>query len=86
MTRSKVKLAGTASVSWHFPDTSPWHCQVDVERTGCAAGEAMTQTSDLDTRHLTPDPEGTGAQQAMVDGSQQVTADSEEVEHESVHG
>ena len=37
------------------------HCQVDVERTGSAADEAMTQTSDLDTRHLTPDPEGLGA-------------------------
>ena len=46
------------------------HCRVDVERTGFAANEAMTQTSDSDTRHLTPDPEGTGAQQAMVDGSQ----------------
>ncbi len=46
------------------------HCQVDVERTGSAADEAMTQTSDSDTRHLTPDPEGTCAQQAMVEGSQ----------------
>ena len=50
--------------------TDTRHCQVDVERIGSAADEAMTQTSDSGTRHVTPDPEGTGAQQAMVDGSQ----------------
>ena len=36
-----------------------WHCQVDAERTGSAAGEATPQPSALDTRHLTPDTEGT---------------------------
>ncbi len=45
----------------------------------------MTQPSDSDTRHLTPDPEGPGAQQAMVDGSQQVTTDTKEIQHDAVH-
>ena len=35
------------------------HCQVDVEQIGSAPDEAMTQVSDLDTRHLTPGTEGT---------------------------
>ena len=61
------------------------HCQVDVERTGSAADEAMTQTSDSDTRHLTPDLEGTGAQQAMVDGSQEVTAETKQIQHDAMH-
>ena len=66
-------------------DAYSGHCQVDVERTGSAADEAMTQPSDLDTRHLTPDPEGTCAQQAMVDGSQQVTPETEQIQHDAVH-
>ncbi len=45
----------------------------------------MTQTSELDTRHLTPDPEGMGAQQAMLDGSQEVTAETEQIQHDAVH-
>ena len=53
------------------------HCQVGVERTGSAADETMTQTSDSDTRHLPPDAEGPGAQQAMVDGAQEVTTDTQ---------
>ncbi len=32
-----------------------------------------------------PNPEGTGAQAAMVDGSQQVAAGAKEILHESVH-
>ncbi len=63
----------------------PWHCQVDVERTGSAADDAMTQTSDSATRHLTPNPEGPGAQQAMVGGPQQVTAETEQIQHDAVH-
>ena len=66
-------------------ETAVGHCQVDVERTGSAADEAMTQTADSDTRHLTPDPEGTGAQQAMIDGSQEVTAYTEQIQHDAVH-
>ncbi len=45
----------------------------------------MTQTSELDTRHLTPAPDGTCAQQAMVDGSQQVTAETEQIQYDAVH-
>ena len=44
----------------------------------------MTQPSDSDTRHLTPRPESTGAQQPMVDGAQEVTTDTKEVLHEPV--
>ena len=36
-------------------------CQVNVARTGFASDEIATQTLDLDTRRLTPDPEGTFA-------------------------
>ena len=46
--------------------------------------EAMTQSSDLATRHLLPDPEGARAQAAMVNGAQQVTADAEEIEYDTV--
>ena len=45
----------------------------------------MTQPPDSDTRHLPPDPESTRTQQAMVDGSQQVTTDTKEIQHDAVH-
>ena len=61
------------------------HCQVDVERTGSAADGAMMQPSDSDTRHLPPDPKGSRAQQAMVDGSQEVTTDTKQIQHDAVH-
>ena len=37
------------------------HCQVNIARTGFASDEIATQTLDLDTRRLTPDPEATFA-------------------------
>ena len=61
------------------------HCQVDVERTGSAADGARMQPSDSDTRHLPPDPKGSRAQQAMVDGSQEVTTDTKQIQHDAVH-
>ena len=60
-------------------------CQVDVARTGFASDETAIQTFGLGTRHLTPHPEGTCAQEAMVDGSQQVAAGAKEILHEAVH-
>ncbi len=45
----------------------------------------MTQTSDLDTRHVTPCPEGACAQEAMVDSSQQVTAEAKQIQHDAMH-
>ena len=45
----------------------------------------MTQPSDSDTRHLTPRPESTGAQQPMVDSAQEVTTDTKEIQHDAVH-
>ena len=42
-------------------------------------------TSDLHTRRLSPDPEGTGTQQAMVHGSQEVTTDTKEIQHDALH-
>ena len=36
-------------------------CQVNIARTGFASDEIATRTLDLDTRRLTPDPEGTFA-------------------------
>ncbi len=60
-------------------------CQVDVARTSIASDETATQIFDLGTGHLTPNPEGTSAQEAMVDGSQQVAAGAKEILHESVH-
>ena len=36
-------------------------CQVNIARTGFASDEIATQTLDLDTRRLTPDPEATFA-------------------------
>ena len=38
-----------------------WLCQVNIARTGFASDEIATRTLDLDTRRLTPDPEGTFA-------------------------
>ena len=63
----------------------PGLCQVDVARTSIASDETATQTFGLGTGHLTPNPEGTSAQEAMVDGSQQVVAGAKEILHESVH-
>ena len=77
--------AGTRGSYVGFRPHPRGHCQVDVERTGSASNEAMTQPSDSDTRHLTPDPEGTRAQQAMVDGAQEVTAETEQIQHDAVH-
>ena len=45
----------------------------------------MTQTSHSDTRHLAPGPEGTAAEQAIVDGPQQVTTEPEQIQHDAVH-
>ena len=45
----------------------------------------MSQASDLGTRHLTPYPEGTGAQQPMVDSAQQVTPDTKQIQHDAMH-
>ena len=45
----------------------------------------MTQPFDSDTRHLTPDPEGPGAQPAMVDGSQEVPTDTKQIRYDAVH-
>ena len=63
----------------------PGLCQVDVARTGFASDQTATQTFGLGTGHLTPNPEGTCAQEAMVDGSQQVAAGAKEILHESVY-
>ena len=60
-------------------------CQVGVARTGIASDETATQPFGLGTGHPTPNPEGTCAQEAMVDGSQQVAAGAKEILHESVH-
>ena len=56
-----------------------------LKGTGCAAEEATTQTSELDTRHLRPDPEGTCAHQVIVNGSQQVTAETEQIQDDAVN-
>ena len=76
--------------SWGFQnriggEPSGGRCQVDVARTSIASDETATQTFGLGTGHLTPNPEGTSAQEAMVDGSQQVAAGAKEILHESVH-
>ena len=45
----------------------------------------MMQPSDSDTRHLPPDPKGSRALQGMVDGSQEVTTDTKQIQHDAVH-
>ena len=60
-------------------------CQVDVARTDFASDETATQTFGLGTGHLMPDPEGTCAQAAMVDGSEQVAAGAKEILQESMN-
>ena len=45
----------------------------------------MTHISNLDTRRLPPDPEGTGTQQAMVRGSQEVATDTKQMQHDALH-
>ena len=61
------------------------HCQVDVERTSSTSDATITQISDSDTRRLPPDSEGTGAQQAMVNSSQEVTTDTKQIQHDTMH-
>ncbi len=50
----------------------------------CAAMTDMARRS-AGTRHLIPETERAGSQQTVVSGSEQVTADTEQVEHESMH-
>ncbi len=45
----------------------------------------ITHPSDLDTRRLPPDPEGTSTQQAMVHGAQEVTTDTKQIQHDAMH-
>ncbi len=47
---------GSLGDTWYLDEGL---CQVNVARTGFASDEIATQTLDLDTRCLTPDPEGT---------------------------
>ena len=42
----------------------------------------MMQPSDSDTRHLPPDHKGSRAQQAMVDGPQEVTTDTKQIQYD----
>jgi transposase-like protein len=53
-----VRLYHRFCLSFRDAEDLLGHCQVDVERTGSVADETMTQTSDSDTRRLTPDAEG----------------------------
>ena len=61
------------------------HCQVDVEQPGSFSDEAVTQSFDSGTRHLTPDTEGLGPQEPMMDGPQEVAADTKEILNRSVY-
>ena len=59
-----------------------------VKLTGTARGHPST--ADLaqisaGAGHLIPNTEGTRSRHAMGDGAQQVTSDTKEIEHESVH-
>ena len=74
-----------AQVTVGFTACAEWLCQVDVARTGFAPDETAIQTFGLGTGHLMPQPEGTCAQEAMVDGPQQVAAGAKEILHASVH-
>ncbi len=61
------------------------HCQVDVEQAGSAPDEATTRSSASDTGHLTPDTEGPCSQEPMMDGPQEMAADTKEILDGSVH-
>ncbi len=63
----------------------PGHCQVDVEQTGSAPDEAMIHFSASDAGHLSPDTEGLCSQEPMMDGPQEVTADTKEILDDTVH-
>ncbi len=47
--------------------------------------EAMTRSSASDTGRLTPDTEGPCPQEPMMDGPQEVAADTKEILNRSVH-
>ena len=55
------------------------HCQVDVEQAGAAPDEAMTHSSASDAGHLSPDTAGPCSQEPMMDGPQEVAADTKEI-------
>ena len=55
------------------------HCQVDVEQAGSAPDEAMTHSSASDAGHLSPDTAGPCSQEPMMDGPQEVAADTKEI-------
>ena len=62
-----------------------WHCQVDVEQAGSTPDEAMTHSSASDAGHLSPDTESPCSQEPMMDGPQEVAADTKEIRDGAVH-
>ena len=61
------------------------HCHVDVEQAGSAPDEAMTHSSASAAGHLSPDTAGLCSQEPMMDGPQEVAADTKEILDGAVH-
>ena len=61
------------------------HCQVGVERAGFAAADVLIASSDSGTGRLPPGGERTGAQETMVDCTQQVSPNPKQIQHDAVH-
>ena len=79
-------LSRTPGVRIGGTDTAPrGHCQVDVEQAGSAPDEAMTHSSASDAGHLSPDTKGLCSQEPMMDGPQEVAADTKEILDGAVH-
>ncbi len=63
----------------------PTPSQVDVEQAGSAGEEAATHSSASDAGHLSPDTAGLCSQEPMMDGPQEVAADTKEILDRTVH-
>ena len=61
------------------------HCQVNERSAQLWLDGELLPSLSAGTRHLIPHAERTGSQRPVVNRSEQVTADTEEVLHESVH-
>ena len=62
-----------------------WHCQVNERSAQLWLDGELLPSLLIGTRHLIPHAERTGSQRPVVNRSEQVTADTEEVLHESVY-
>ena len=74
--RTSVQSRCSASLN---SDNAVGTVKLTLNGQASASDATIRHPSDLDTRHLLPDSEGTGTQQAMVHGAQEAKTETETV-------